>query len=279
MRLIVATTIALCVFASADPLSAQIPTPLPSAQTLDDRRAAVAAELGTEFVADVRAEATSTTPTKRWLPFRSQEAAAAFWGQDQADFLASGTVLFEDKVFESTLELVSDVVGWFRVGVGVTVAASRDGEDPADGEAAEQAETLGRLANSGGVLQVSAVLPLLYRTQPQFNSTWALVWTQHGGTEAPSTGSFLEGPAATYQTGLEWMYDRKGVDRRIDLQWGVVARGYWFNDAMRPRQSLMTTWDSCWCRVSGSRFWAAPRSICIGGRFVRMSSMTWVRLL
>ena len=45
MRLIVATTIALCVFASADPLSAQIPTPLPSAQTLDDRRAAVAAEL------------------------------------------------------------------------------------------------------------------------------------------------------------------------------------------------------------------------------------------
>lgn len=223
MRLAIVAVTAATVF---QPLAAQVPTAVPSAAELDERRTTAQQSLWGRR-------------QNAFLPFGTQEEAAAFWGQGGAQFLSSGTLLFNDDAFESTLELVSDVVGIFRVGIGVTVAAARgEATDSASAEAAAAEATLSRVANSGGVFLVNAALPLLYLTQREFNSTWAVMWTSASAIEAPKAGGFLENPALSIQSGLELLYERRGVGGDINFHAGVIARGYWLNNAFGEKAAV-----------------------------------------
>lgn len=204
---------------------AQLPTPMPTSTTQE-------------------AFSTSRTTKGIWFPIKTQEDAQKFWQGAGTQFLTSGAILIEDKVFGANLELLSDIVGLFRVGVGVTASAAENGDSTgisssADGTEAKAAIT--RLANSGGTVRVTASLPLLFRAAPAFNSTWALVLSLAGGTESPQTGGFLEDPAVTGQVGLELFYQRTGLDSRISFQFGANARLYAFNDTYGSKADISET--------------------------------------
>ena len=176
-----------------------------------------------------------------WFPVKSQEQAQAFWQGDGTQFLTSGTLLIEDKVFGASLELLSDIVGLFRLGVGVTAAVAEKSDSANAAEVAEASEAITRLADSGGTVRVTASLPLLFRAAPAFNSTWAVILGVAGGTEAPGRGGFLEDPAVTGQAGIELFYQRTGLENRISFQFGANARYYAFNKTYGDKAGIGQT--------------------------------------
>lgn len=217
-------TVALFVPVTA---TAQIPTPLP------------AIPVGNGAVRD------SLETLAMFLPTRAQRGAQKFW-QDDGTVLSSGTVLFEDKVLGASIELVSDVVGWFRFGLGITAAASTenggDDEAPTDAEPTDgSTAAITRLASAGGVVRVTAAAPLLYRRDKDFRSTWAVLLNLAGGTESPANAGFLEDPALSGQAGLELFYQREGVADKIHFQFGATGVLYGFSDSYATKANTART--------------------------------------
>lgn len=211
--------------AAATEATAQLPTPLPGPSSLNEDRSA------TE-------KSTFDALQDGGFPVMNQEDASAFWAQDETRFLSSGAILLNEDALESSLELVSDVVGVFRLGIGVSVAADREEPDTSDEGTPDAQATLSQLANTGGAVHLTAALPLLYSARSAFNSTWAVISNTILATEAPSEDGFLEDPAMSAQSGIDVFYERRGVGGRIDFQTGLVARGYWFNEAYADKGGI-----------------------------------------
>lgn len=201
---------------------AQIPTPIPSLSVQKSRSVELASFL---------------------FPVTNQDSAKKFWARDELTFLSSGTLLFEDKAFGANIELLSDIIGLFRVGIGVTAAGASDDEgtdDPQTNDPEEPSEeaALARLAASGGILRVTAALPLFYRAAEPYNSTWAVMLNLSGGTESPKTGGVLENPALAFNSSIELFYQREGLDGEINFQFGMTALHARFNDEYSEKAGI-----------------------------------------
>jgi hypothetical protein len=223
--------LALASFASW-PAAAQSPVPLPSPSVVDSaRKTIVLTGENRDRLVRLR-DGTGNF----FLPVLTPDEAVAFWGREQSQSLTSGTVLFENEVIGASLELFSDIVGLFRLGIGVSVASADSAGATETGGAAdttggEELSALTKLADNGGTIRLTAAFPLFFRRDNAAKSTWGLLFATSVGTEAPQSGAFLEDPAIGGQAGLELLYQRGGAHGRIDVEFGAVARAYRFNEA------------------------------------------------
>jgi hypothetical protein len=230
---------AIIIFAlvsGATSAASQIPTPLLPPGALQKQRINEA-----DIKADSKDRIAGAQKGTLWFPIKSQEDAQAFWarGDTTNKILSSGALLLEDKVFGANLELLSDIVGWLRVGLQVTAAAAEEDDETQEAvESADEQQTVARLADAGGTVRLGAAYPLFYRNDSTFNSTWALVLSGAGGTETPKAGGYLEDPAASLQGGVELFYQRGGMKKQIDFEFGVAARGYGFNNAYATKAGV-----------------------------------------
>jgi hypothetical protein len=230
-RGIVLTTLLL---SGATATAAQIPTPIPVERAVAARRDSLKDALGSDAVA--------RSGTRVWFPVKSEDEAKVFWAKNGSQVLSAGTIMIEDRVFGAHLELFSDIVGLFRLGVGLTAAgAGGDDAEPLEEDTNDADAVVSRLANAGGIVTLIAYLPLAHKTNTDAHSTRAMMLSFGGGTEAPETGGFLEDPAVSGHIGIEAFYQRAGLNNLIDIELGAATRFYWFSKTYATKASLEET--------------------------------------
>lgn len=177
------------------------------------------------------------------LPVRSHFDAVSFWkeGEGTPEVLRSGSLLLEDGFIATDLEILSDLIGSMRVGLGVTVVSEKDGEEEETSESPTAPETppdlaaLSRLTNSGGTVHLDGTFPVLFRAPEGQRSVLSGMLVTGVATESPALGGYLESPALSGSAGFELAYYRPGFEEMIDIELGAVVRGYAFNSAFAEK--------------------------------------------
>jgi hypothetical protein len=184
-----------------------------------------------------------------FFPVRSHFDAVSFWkeGDGTPEVLRSGSLLLEEDFISTDLEILSDLIGSMRVGLGVTVVSEKEkeeAEDQASGPARSSDATegdppdlasLSRLANTGGTVHLTGTFPVFYRAPEGQRSILAGMLITRVATESPALGGYLENPAMSGSVGFDLTYYRPGFDQMIDIEFGAVARGYAFNPAFQEK--------------------------------------------
>jgi len=178
-----------------------------------------------------------------FLPVRNHFDAISFWkeGDGTPEVLRTGSLLLEDDFVATDLEILSDLIGSFRVGLGVTVVSQRGDEadstlvTPPEDEPVDDLGALSRLANTGGTVHLAGSFPVFYRAPEGQRSVLAAMLVTRVATESPAVGGYLENPALSGSVGLELTYYRPGFEEMIDLEVGAIARTYSFNKAFREK--------------------------------------------
>jgi len=180
-----------------------------------------------------------------FFPVGDHFEAVSFWkeGGVRPEVLRSGSLFLEDRIIQTDLEILSDLIGSVRVGLGVSVASERgSGADSTTADAPEgpsERETdlgaLSRLANAGGTVYLSGTFPVFYRAPGDQRSILSVMLVARFATESPELGSYLENPALSGSAGLDLTYYRPGFEELIDIELGALARGYAFNAAFSEK--------------------------------------------
>ena len=173
-----------------------------------------------------------------FLPLRSHFDAISFWkeGDGSPEVLRTGSLLLEDDLIATDLEILSDLIGSMRIGLGVTVVSQSDADEGAAGDPpTEDLAALSRLANTGGTVHLSGSFPVFYRAPEGERSVLAAMLVTRAATESPEVGGYLENPALSGSLGLDLTYYRPGLEQMIDIELGASLRGYAFNRAFQEK--------------------------------------------
>lgn len=190
------------------------------------------------------------SPLRELLPVRDETTAMRFWQQTSTKALAGGSVFAENNVIGANLELVSDIIGVFRVGFGVTASGS-DSDNGAGDEGATEAaqeEAIADLVQSGGTAHLNAAWPV-FATRADRPNIAALVVSGRAAWENPSNGAEGDEDGVAGVVGMDFLYRRMGVGRVLNFEAGVFGHTYTFNDAYAD---LIKTSES-WGAVAGAR--------------------------
>jgi hypothetical protein len=211
--------------------AAQIPVPIPPPPTVEEAQ---------ELLGESRADLATRTNALRegkavqgWTPVQSESDAVAFWLQDGASALNAGAVTIEKDVVAANVDLVSDIIGPFKVSFGVIAAGGEaESEEPETQQASEGAdlESISRLAGQGGTAHLSAYWPAFFSSRADRKQVTSLVVVARSAFDSPQQGQIIEDPAATAMGGLDFLYRRMGYEGRLNFELSAFAHGYVYND-------------------------------------------------
>lgn len=179
-----------------------------------------------------------------FFPIGTEKDAEEFWRMPGAKALTVAYMTADEDLFTTKIEVVSDALSTFRLGLGVTVAsASTEGEDQTNGtETANdsldlQTATIGRLLEDGGTINVSVSYPFQYfqstSDKDRLRGLTCVILKTTGGFDTPRAGDILETPRLSGSVGFEATALRISSSGAIGLEVGLKGTKYIFNNEFR----------------------------------------------